>query len=303
MPHEIDRILHAVASRPWAIDPDKAEEILGFLALCAAGHRPGWAAEPQPAVYAAEPARGRAGPVHVLRLHGSIFPRAGMLASFSGGASLERFSEVFMQAAEDESASAIVLDIDSPGGAVDLVPETAAMVRGARREGRPIVAVANTMMASAAYWIGSAADEVAVTPSGQVGSIGVYRVHQDMTGALEKQGVKARLIRAGVRKAEGHPALPLDDAAASAMQASVDRTYEMFVRDVARHRGVDRSVVRADPESADRHMGGGRAYGAAEAVRLGMADRVATLDETVRRLARGSTAPRAEMARRRQRMR
>lgn len=296
MPHEIDRVLQAAAAGVWLIDPQKAAQIVAALILRSEGHTE-WAGERREPVYAAEPVQGRRGAVHVLRLHGSIFPRAGMMAAMSGGASLERFQQAFRDAAADPNAQAIVLDVDSPGGMVDLVPETAAMIHGARRADRPIVAVANTLMASAAYWIASAADEIVATPSATVGSIGVYTMHEDLSAALEQAGVKRSFISAGPRKVEGNRFEPLDDTARAALQAEVEATYNAFVRDVARFRGVSASVVRADPESAEQHYGGGRAYNTQTAARLGMVDRVATFDDTVMRVAGSRRSRRASLAR------
>lgn len=286
---DIERILQAAAGRVWLIDEDKGLEIAQLLALRADGAAPGAAEAPEP-IYAAEPIKGRTGPVHVLRLEGTIVPRSGMMSRFSGGASLERFGEAFDQAAADRNAQAIVIQIDSPGGVIDLVAETAEKIYRARRDDRPIVAVANTMAASAAYWIASSASEIVVTPSGSVGSIGVYGMHDDMSAALEARGIRRTLIRAGARKAEGAVG-PLDEPALKHRQASVDEAYDQFTRAVARNRGVDVARVRADPEEAEQHFGGGRAYPARQAVRLGMADRVATLEATLRRLARGQRSP------------
>jgi signal peptide peptidase SppA len=271
-----------VSGSTWAIEEAKAVEIAQFLALRAEG-RSAWDGEDQPACYAADPLAGRGGAVHVLNLHGTIVPRGGMMGKMSGAASLEGFRAAFDPAAADPTAQAIVLNVDSPGGVVDMVAETADVVFAARRAGRPIVAVANTLMASAAYWIASAADEIVVSPSGRVGSIGVLGQHDDMSEMLRKEGVARTILSEGARKAEGVFG-PLDDAARAHRQAQARYAYDMFVAAVARHRGVDASVVRADPEAAAAHFGGGRAYPAREAVRLGMADRVATMDETLARL-------------------
>lgn len=295
MPHDIDRVLNLAAGHVWMIDQAKAREIAAFLALRADGAS-SWDQEPKPVAYAGEPVSGRRGPVHVLRLHGTIMPRAGMMSRMSGGVSMEAFQQAFRAAAEDSTAQAIVLDVDSPGGIVDLVPETAAMVYAARRADRPIVAVANTMMASAAYYIGSAADEIVVTPSGDVGSIGVYGMFDDMSEAFKMRGVNRTVIRSGPRKAEGAFG-PLDDEARAHFQAGADAAYDMFVQAVARHRGVSAAVVRADPEKEAAHFGGGRAYSAREAVRLGMADRVDTFENTLMRVAQGRRSRRTSAAR------
>jgi len=264
MPHEIDRILSAAASRPWFIEPRKAHEIVNLLALRAENRPRAWDGErPQP--QAAEVVEGRRGNVHVVKLHGTIMPRATMMADMSGAASLDRFQRAFRTAAQDDSAAAIVIEVDSGGGLIDQVPETAAMIYAARRAERPIIAVANTMAASAAYWIAAAADEIVVTPSGLVGSIGVYMVHDDMSAALEEAGIARTFIFEGPRKVEANPFAPLDDEARAALQAEVRYSYTLFTSDVARFRNVSVAVVRADPESAERHFGGGRVYHARDA--------------------------------------
>lgn len=308
MPHEIERLIRAAGRGVWFIEPRRAEELVAALALRAQmGPRAfdDEAREARPRAAADSYAGGGQKVVRVLRLHGAILPRGNLMAEMcgSGAVSLDRFGREFRAAADDASVAAIVLDVDSPGGQVDLVPETAALIRGARKAERPIVAVANTLACSAAYWIASACDEVVVTPSGQVGSIGVYMLHQDVGEQMKMLGIAPTFVYEGPRKVEGHPFGPLAPEAKAALQAEVRAVYEAFTGDVAKARGVPASVVRADPEAAERHMGGGRSYPAAEAVRLGMADRVATLDETIARLLKGARGGQARkssaMARRR----
>lgn len=284
MPHEIDRVLRLASQGVWLIEPAKAQQILAVLSLRAQGHTQA-SYTPPPQQAATQAIDGGSGTVHVLRVSGSIMPRANLMSEMSGGVTMETFQRDFRQAAADPGASAILLDIDSPGGMVDLVPETAEMIFAARREGRPIVAVANTMAASAAYYLAAAADEIVVSPSGIVGSIGVYLMHDDMSARLEQEGIARTFIFEGARKVEGHPFAPLDETARASLQAAVRYSYDAFTGDVARFRGVPASVVRADPEADARHFGGGRTYHATEAVRLGMADRVATLQDTLERLA------------------
>lgn len=291
MSHEIERILRAAGRGAWFIEPGKAEEIVAMVALRAsAGPRSEAAFPDRQPLAMSEDMRAGSKVVRVLRLHGAIVPRGNMMSDMSGAVSLDRFQAAFRAAAADASVGAIVLDIDSPGGNVAMVPETVAMIRAARRSDRPIVAVANTLCCSAAYWIGTAADELVATPSGTVGSIGVYMLHQDMSERMKAEGIKATFLSQGPRKVEGNPFEPLDDAARTAILSEVRETYDAFTADVAQARGVPVSVVRADPETAERHFGGGRSYGAAKAVSLGMADRVATLDETIARLATGGRA-------------
>lgn len=301
MPHEIERILGAVSSGIWAIEPSKAVEIVNFLALRASGKNTSWDAEAVAPVCAAEPMPDRrGGTVHVLNLRGSIIPRGNMMSRMSGGSSMQQFQKAFLEAANDSNASALIIDVDSPGGMVDLVPETAAIIRNARRADRPIIAVANTMAASAAYWLASQADEIVVTPSGMVGSIGVLTDRRNMRKALIEAGIDLTLFSSGPRKAEGHPfGEPLDEGAKSAIQAETDEVYAMFVSDVSKGRGVPVAQVRADPETSEAHFGGGRAYHARRALKLGMVDRIATFEETLARAVRGRSPRNTAQARRR----
>jgi capsid assembly protease len=227
---------------------------------------------------------GKHGSVSVVGLHGVITPTPSLLAMlFGGGGGLTGFMEDMRAAIGDPDTSAVVIDIDSPGGMVDLVPETAAELRAMREDGgKPIVAVANTCAASAAYWIGAQAHELVVTPSGEVGSVGVFSVHRDMSRAFAEMGVKHTLVSAGAHKTEGHPYGALEDDAQDAMQQQIDDYYAMFVDGVAQGRGVEMPSLEGGTA-----FGGGRSYLAKRAVRAGLADREATLGETVRRLASG----------------
>jgi len=221
--------------------------------------------------------------VSIVGLKGVITPAPSLLAMLfgGGGGGLVGFLSDLRAAVADPETRAVVLDVDSPGGLVDLVPEAAAQMRAIRDAGsKPIVAVANTQAASAAYWLASQANEIVVTPSGDLGSIGVYTLHRDMSEAFAMRGVKHTLISAGKYKVEGNPYEPLDDEAFTAEQLAVNDYYDMFVADVAAGRQVDVEAVRDG-------YGEGRSLTAHRAVRAGLADKVATLDETVARMASG----------------
>jgi signal peptide peptidase SppA len=228
----------------------------------------------------ARPGATSQGSIAVIPLKGMIMPEAtGLMALLMGGGGLAQFSQDLRAATADPDVKHIVMDVDSPGGFVDMVPEVAQQIRQAR-QAKPIVAVANTTAASAAYWLASQAHEVVVTPSGEVGAIGVYQLHRDLSGAMEQQGIKPTLISAGKYKVEGNPYEALSDDARAAAQTAVDDHYDMFTADVALGRGVDQQNVKDG-------YGEGRTLTAKRAVRAGLADRVATLGETVSRLQSG----------------
>ncbi|MGQ0589316.1 MAG: S49 family peptidase, partial [Sphingosinicella sp.] len=206
----------------------------------------------------------------------------------SGGASLRQASRRLAGALADPAVTAIVLEIDSPGGSVYGVEEFANEVFAARARKR-IVAHANALAASAAYWIAAQAEQFSVTPSGEVGSIGVVAVHVDYSEALKAEGIKITYVHAGEFKVEGNPAEPLNDAAQAFIQQRVNEYYEMFLAAVARGRGVGKTTVRKD-------FGQGRVYGAEQAKAAGMVDRIEPLTELIRRLQPRSRANQAALA-------
>jgi len=270
-----------IFSTPWAILPDKFAEILAVAERHAAGLEISAAelAEIKAMARPATPARGAVAVVPVL---GTIIPRGDAIAESSGATSTTRLAALFQQALADPGVSAIVLDVNSPGGSAAGVDELAQLIYQSRGV-KPIVAVANHLAASAAYWIASAADELVVSPSAQVGSIGVFAAHQDNSVALEKAGVRVTLVSAGKYKTEGNPFEPLSAEAQAYAQEQVNSMYGLFVQAVARGRGVSAADVQGG-------FGQGRLVGAQQAVALGMADRVDTMDGTLARLARGGPA-------------
>lgn len=275
--------------QPWAVTPRMLNVIQGILAERVTGSIPsaeviaGRIAEERDLAAADSRRGGRlAGAVAVMPVYGVLMQRLDMMSEMSGGTSVEALSKQFRALLNEPSVGTIVLDIDSPGGGVYGVQEFAEEVFRARGQKR-IVAVANSMAASAAYWIASAADELVVTPGGEVGSIGVYMLHEDWSGAYEQAGVVPTLIKYGDHKAEGIDVMPLDANAREHFQDRVNQYGAAFEAAVAKHRGVSRSVVHGE-------FGQGMVFGAKDAVRLKMADRIATLDETVARLAGSKSA-------------
>lgn len=256
----------------WAIQPDAMPRIAAAMRRMAAGERMPVAA-PAKAVRRRMTTSG-GGAVAVIPLSGLITARESFLSwLFGGGANLPTFRESFREAVNSPDIGAVVLDIDSPGGYIDLLPETAQEIYEARGA-KPIVAVANTTAASAAYWLASQADEVVVTPSGMAGSIGVYMLHEDYSGLNEQIGVDPTYVFAGAHKVDGNPDEPLSDDARADWQQEVDDLYGMFVNAVAQGRGVSAAVVRSD-------YGEGRTLLASRALEAGLVDRVDTLEGVV----------------------
>lgn len=227
------------------------------------------------------------GGVAVIPVHGPLAPRGFSSFLFGSVMGMDNLRSMLADAADNKMVGTIVLDIDSPGGTVDGTPETAAAVASAAAK-KKVIAVANTLAASAAYWLGSQASEIVMSPSARVGSIGVMGMHRDMSKALASAGINVTLVTSprGGFKAERSPFAPLTPEALGAMQAESDAAYAQFVRDVAQGRRATQTKVREE-------YGRGRTVSAQAALTSGMADRVATLDDVISGAASGKpSAPR-----------
>jgi signal peptide peptidase SppA len=233
-----------------------------------------------PEYMAAAPKRGgnnaRSGAIAVIPVYGTIVQRSSQIDICEGGTSTQQVSAMLREAIADETVAQILLDIDSPGGSVYGVQELSDEIAASKK---PVIAVANSLAASAAYWLGCAASEFYCTPGGEVGSIGVWMAHQDWSKAMEEAGVSMTLISAGQFKVEGNPYQPLDEDAQRFMQSRVDDYYAAFTKGVAKGRKVGIDKVR-------NGMGQGRVYGADQALSEGMIDGVMNFDQVVSKMSK-----------------
>jgi signal peptide peptidase SppA len=227
----------------------------------------------------------------------ALIPVYGIIAqrAHSFGCSTEAIGAALDAAMADTRVDAVLFDVDSPGGTVPGVPELAAKIRAAAAV-KPSLALSNSLAASAGYWLAAATGETWVTPSGDAGSIGVYTIHQDMRGYLEKEGVKITAVKAGTYKVEGAPWEELTPEAEAFLQDRVNEVYGWFVKDVAAFRQDTPAKVRAG-------YGEGRVLGAKQSLEANLVDQVGTFEEAVARLSQrvqgGRRGPRAELLRER----
>ena len=225
----------------------------------------------------------------VIPLVGCLMYRGGYYADMFGS-STDGFVRRLRAAAANPDISTILIDCDSPGGVVDGVPEAWQAIMDVRKKQKKyVIAIANTLMASAAYWICSAADEIVATPSAEVGSIGVFILHMELSRMFEEEGVGVNMIRQPPSKADANMFEPLSDAARADLQAKVDETYRAFTK----HVSMGRKRKQAEVQET---FGQGRTMMAPAAVTVGMVDRVMTFDALVTELLEESLTARAGKA-------
>jgi len=188
-----------------------------------------------------------------------------------------------LAAAEDPEVTKILLDIDSGGGAVSGVDDTAKLIRLVNDRVKPVTTYTDGAMCSAAYWLGSAAGEVFASKGAIVGSIGVIATHKEYSEAYKKEGVGVTVVRAGKFKALANSNEKLTEAGKAQLQKIVDASYEIFVDHVAAMRGKSY-------EYADKTMADGQEFIGQASVDVGLVDAIKTFDALITDLKGDSVA-------------
>lgn len=281
------RVLAAIDEAYWAMHPAAYESMRAIVESWAGlSHAsPRLSAEERQAAIEARQSEqsvtfSAPSTIAVLNMFGVISPRMGMMDDMSQeGCALDSFSARYNRAMNDASIAGVIVNVDSPGGNVFQVKETGDLIFRVR-ENKPNIAVSTGMAASAAFWLFTQFKERVVSPSSEVGSVGVLMRHMDMSKAFEEAGFKVTYITApaGGNKAEGNPYTPLSDETLDHYTSRCEEYYQDFLTDLARGSGVKAKTIDAD-------WGRGRMVGARAAVRLGMADRIGSLQYEIDRLA------------------
>lgn len=211
--------------------------------------------------------------VRVIPIMGTISKRMNLFQNISGGTSVEMLRNELEEAYSLEDVKGIILDIDSPGGSADGPFELRDYIMENRGK-KPVKAFANGKMASAAYLIGSAADEIITNQVASVGSIGVVTAHYDQSKADEMRGIKRTFLTAGKYKAVGNDSVPLSKSDRAYIQERLDHLYTLFVDKVAEARGVDSKVVLET-------MADGKVFIGQQSIDVGLADSMGTIESVL----------------------
>ena len=177
-------------------------------------------------------------------------------------------------AEKDPKVKAVVLRINSPGGTVsasDVMYD--AVLKFRQKTKKPVVASAQDVAASGAYYVACAADQIVVQPTSVIGSIGVIFQTFDFSGTLDKIGAKSVAIKSGPLKDMGSPFKPLEDNERRVMQAMVNEYHLRF-----------RSVVKLNRQMSDERVdqvADGGVFSGVRAVDMGLADQAGLLPEAI----------------------
>ncbi len=167
---------------------------------------------------------------------------------------------------------AMVVRIDSPGGAVAPTQEIYQEIRKAKGK-KPVIASMGSMATSGGYYIASACDKIVASPGTLTGSIGVIMQLGNFEELMKKVGIQGYNVKSGANKDIGSPFQPLSAEGRTILQGLVDNVHGQFVSAVARARDMDEAVVRK--------LADGRVYSGAQAKELGLLDQFGTLEDAI----------------------
>ncbi|MDQ3273269.1 MAG: S49 family peptidase [Pseudomonadota bacterium] len=208
--------------------------------------------------------------------HTAVVEIKGEIAA-GADASAEFVNAALRAAFEDDGAKAVVLLINSPGGSpVQAGLMSDEIVRLKAKHKKPVYAVVEETCASAAYYVAASADRIFVDKASIVGSIGVLMDGFGFTGLMDKVGVERRLLTAGANKGFLDPFSPQTEEQRAYAQAMLNQIHQQFITVVKAGRG---KRLKETPE-----MFSGLFWTGQQAVELGLADNLGSLDYVAREI-------------------
>lgn len=208
--------------------------------------------------------------VAVVPVCGGIYHGADPLEEwYFGIVNPSRIDRGIRDAAADPEVGAIILDIDSPGGTTMGTSEICETLREVRQS-KPVIAVSEGLMCSAAYEIACGADEIYASSGAYVGCVGVYMAWMDETGFWENMGFGFEVFKGGEHKGIGVPGRALTESDRAMLQAQIDAEYSEF-----------KSAVRAARGEVPEDAVQGQDFKAAAALKQNLIDGVAKFDQVI----------------------
>ena len=181
------------------------------------------------------------------------------------GTSYMQIARQVKEALNNEKVKSILLDVNSPGGTVPGILETADLIRTAREQ-KPVTAVIDDIGASGAYWLASQADLISIEANSETGSIGVYTVYMDSSKRANDMGLKVHVIKSGPYKGMGIPGVQINEIQIKAIQEIVDGIAANFIDSLAKGRNRTRKEVSG--------WATGQLWLADKAAKLGLVDKI-----------------------------
>ena len=217
------------------------------------------------------------GEVGIVSIKGPLTNRDAWYNRYLGVTCYADVRHALLYAANQADVKAIVLDIDSGGGAVSGVADVGNLIRLIDENVKPVYSFTDGAMCSAAYWLGCSAREVYSSNVSTVGSIGVIATHMEYSKALKDAGIGVTVVRAGEYKALANSVEPLSDKAKTQLQNQLNAAYSVFLEHVADCRNTTVNLC-------DANMAQGREFFGKEALAAGLVDGIETFDSMMNRV-------------------
>jgi signal peptide peptidase SppA len=204
--------------------------------------------------------------VALIPIEGTLVHKGAYVGAMSGRTSYEGLQAQVLRSLRNPAIKAAVFEVDSFGGELAGAFETADLIARLSAE-KPTLAILTDHALSAGYLLASAARQIVMPEHGRAGSIGVVTLHADWSKALEQQGVKVTVLRAGAQKMAGNPYEALSDEVAQRMVGDLQEARQTFAESVGRFRGSRFTAQAALATEAQDYRG-------RDAVGLGLADAI-----------------------------
>jgi len=253
-----------------------------LVLLCGAGCAPSFLVTPVQNVQHVEEIKVQGGKFGGGKI--ALIEVEGLLANIRTGGVLQPqenklslFTEQLARAESDPKVKAVVLRINSPGGTVTCSDTMYDAVKRFReRTHTPVIASAQEVMASGAFYLATSCDEIYAQPTSVVGSIGVIINTFAIDGTLAKLGVKNEVIKSGPMKDMGSPFKPLGNEERAVMQGLINEYYARFVQ-------VVQAKCHIDDQEKLKVATDGRVFSGRQAQGLGLIDKLGTLEDAIDR--------------------
>ena len=214
----------------------------------------------------------------IIPVSGSLVAKTNTLRPYSGMTGYDGIKANIDMALDDDEVTKVIFDMDSSGGQVTGCFDLADYIFSKRGD-KKMTALVSNLACSACYALASACDEILLSETAVVGSIGVITAHTNLEKAMDARGVEVTLIYAGDHKADGNPYKGLSAEVKDRIQTRLDRIYMMFTMRVAKYRGI--SVDAVVNTQALTYLG-------SEAVDVGLADAVVSTIDFIKELSQTS---------------
>jgi protease IV len=210
--------------------------------------------------------------IAVLPISGTIGPQESDPSPLTASAATpETLRDQLLQAKEDESVKAVILEIDSPGGGSVATDQMHESVQDFKEEtGKPVVVSMGTTAASGGYYISTAADRIVANEGTLTGSLGVIFEYLNFTEAAEEYGIQQEVVKSGPFKDIGSSTREPTEEELEILQTYVDEAYDQFVQVIVEGRGL--------PDEEVRKLADGRVYSGLQAQSLGLVDELGNLE-------------------------